>query len=99
MPAFRSVLLGFVVSAWVTLAHGADTHGYVLNTTERQIMLAVCAVAASAGLAIGAATIRSLQSFGFLGLLAVFPVAVCLPRSCQNTRVLFRVAVLTTSLF
>ncbi|MHB8185524.1 MAG: hypothetical protein ACYDDU_05440 [Dermatophilaceae bacterium] len=89
----------------MTLAHGADTHGYVLNPTERQIMLAVCAVAASAGLAIGAATIRSLQSSGFLGLLAVFPVvslsavALCLPRSCQNTRVLFRVAVLTTSLF
>lgn len=73
--AFLSVLLGFVVSAWVTLTHGADTHGSVLNPTERQIMLAVCAVAALAGLAIGAAAIRSLQRFRFFGLLAVHPVA------------------------
>lgn len=37
-------------------------------------MLIACAVAAVVGLAIGAAAMRSLQLFGFLGLLAVSPV-------------------------
>ena len=72
--SFLSVLLGFLVSALVTLTRGADTYGGVLNTTERQIMLGGCAVAAFAGLAIGAVATGSRQRFGFLGLLAVFPV-------------------------
>ena len=73
--AFLSVLLGFVVSAWVALTRGAGSSGYAIDTTERLIMLAVCGVAALAGLAVGAVAIRSLQGFGFLGLLAVPPVA------------------------
>jgi hypothetical protein len=72
--AFLSVLLGFVVSAGVTLKHGGGTQGYDLNTAELLIMLVVGAAASLAGLAIGTAAIRSLEGFGFLGLLAVSPV-------------------------
>ena len=73
--AFLSVLLGFGVSAVVTLIREADTFGVVLNTFERVLMLFVCAMAALAGLGIGALAVASLQRFGFLGLLAVSPVA------------------------
>jgi len=73
--AFLSILLGFLAPALVTLVRGADTHGSVVNTTERSLMLFVCAMAALAGLAIGAAAITSLRRFGFVGLLAVTPVA------------------------
>ena len=72
--AFLSILLGFLVSAFATLARGADTQGNIFNATERNLMFFVCAMAALAGLAIGTAAIRSLLAFGFLGLLAVFPV-------------------------
>ena len=72
--AFLSILLGFLVSAFATLARGADTQGSIFNATERNLMFFVCAMAALAGLAIGTAAIRSLLAFGFLGLLAVFPV-------------------------
>ena len=73
--ALLSILLGFVVSAAVTLARGGEAQGYVLHTTELLIMLVVGAVAALAGLAIGAVAIRSPEGFGLLGLLAVLPVA------------------------
>ena len=73
--AFLSILIGFGVSGWVTLGRGADINGSVFNTSERYVMLTVCAVAAFIGLAIGVAAIRSLKAFGFLGLLAAMPVA------------------------
>jgi len=78
--AFLSVLLGFGVSAWVTLTRAPGALRYwsaapfYFSTTERNIMFAGCGVAALLGLALGAAAIRSLQAFGFLGLLAVSPV-------------------------
>ena len=73
--AVLSILIGFGVSGWVTLGRGADINGTVFNTSERYVMLTVCAVAAFIGLAIGVAAIRSLKAFGFLGLLAAMPVA------------------------
>ena len=78
--ALGSVLLGFVASAAATLAQGSAPLGYwspapfYVNATERTIMLVVCAVAAMVGLAIGAIAIGSLRRFGFLGLVAAFPV-------------------------
>jgi hypothetical protein len=75
MLALLSVLLSFGISALVTLTRGANTDGIVVNTTERRTMLVLCAVAALAGLAIGAVAVGSLRRFGFLGLLAVPPVA------------------------
>jgi len=58
------------VLPWAT---GSPAPFYV-NATERTIMLVVCAVAAMVGLAIGAIAIGSLRRFGFLGLVAAFPV-------------------------
>lgn len=78
--ALVSVLLGFVVSASVTLAGGYPSLGYwspapfYVNPTERTIMLIVTAMAAVAGLGIGAVAVGSLRRFGLLGLLAVAPV-------------------------
>ena len=78
--ALGAVLLGFVGAAAVTLAQGGAPLGYTspapfyVNANERTIMFVVCAAAAFAGLAIGAVAIGSLQRFGFLGLLAAFPV-------------------------
>lgn len=68
------IVLGFLVSAILTLTSGVDTFNSYLSTRENQIMLGVCAVAALAGWAIGAVATRSLLHFGFLGLLAVSPV-------------------------
>lgn len=78
--ALLSVSLGFVVSSAVMLTRGVDPLGdlspapFYVNPTERTIMLVLIAVSALAGLAIGAVAIGSLQRFGLLGLLAVFPV-------------------------
>jgi hypothetical protein len=72
--AFVSVLLGFVVSAWVTLIRFPATFGFPVNPAERNLILVAVAVASAAGLAIGAVAIRSPWGFGFLGLLAVLPV-------------------------
>jgi hypothetical protein len=73
--AFLSILLGLGVAGVVTLARGADIYGAVVNNTERYLMLGICAFASFAGLAIGTVAITSLRAFGFLGLLAVVPVA------------------------
>jgi len=73
--AFLSILVGYMVAALLTLSQGTSTYGNVLNATEHQMMLVLCAIAACAGLAIGVLAIRSLRLFGFLGLLAVGPVA------------------------
>jgi hypothetical protein len=51
--AFLSVLLGYLVAALLTLTRSADAYDKVLSATESQLMLAVCAIAAYAGLAIG----------------------------------------------
>ena len=78
--ALLSVSLGFVVSSAVMLTRGVDPLGdlsrapFYVNPTERTIMLVLIAVSALAGLGIGAVAIGSLQRFGLLGLLAVFPV-------------------------
>jgi hypothetical protein len=78
--ALLSVSLGVVVSSAVMLTRGVDPLGgwspapFYVNPTERTIMLVLIAVSALAGLAIGAVAIGSLQRFGLLGLLAVFPV-------------------------
>ncbi|HEX7536834.1 MAG TPA: hypothetical protein VF391_07490 [Dermatophilaceae bacterium] len=75
-----SVGLGFAVSASVTLTRGVDLLGpvspepFYVNPTERTTMLVLIAVSALAGLGIGAFAIGSLKRFGFLGLLALFPV-------------------------
>jgi hypothetical protein len=73
--AFLSILIGFGVSAVLTLGRGADIQGRVINSSERYVMLAICAVSAFVGLALAASAIRSSRAFGFLGLLAVVPVA------------------------
>lgn len=74
-----SVLLGFLIPAALTLSRGLflleflpPTPFYV-NPSERMIMLLVTAVAAVAGLGIGAFAVGSLQRLGFFALLAVFP--------------------------
>jgi len=73
--AFLSILLGYLVAALLMLTRGVDAYIKVLSATESQILLVVCAIAAYAGLVIGVVAIRSLRAFGFLGLLAVAPVA------------------------
>ena len=78
--ALLSVSLGVVVSSAVMLTRGVGPLGYwspapfYVNSTERTIMLVLIAVSALSGLGIGAFAIGSLQRFGLLGLLAVFPV-------------------------
>jgi hypothetical protein len=75
-----SVLLGFLIPAALTLTRGLSLLGFLppapfyVNPSERTIMLVVTAVAAAAGLGIGAFAVGSLQRLGFLGLLAVSPV-------------------------
>lgn len=75
-----SVLLGFLIPAALTLTRGLSLLGslppapFYVNPSERTIMLVVTAVAAVAGLGIGAFAVGSLLRLGFLGLLAVSPV-------------------------
>ena len=75
-----SVLLGFLIPVALTLSRGLSLLGllppapFYVNPSERTIMLVVTAVAAVAGLGIGAFAVGSLQRLGFLGLLAVSPV-------------------------
>lgn len=73
--AFLSVMLGLALSIAVTMIRGADVRGNVSSSSEQLLMFFVCVLAASAGLAIGAIAIRSLRAFGFLGQLALAPVA------------------------
>lgn len=78
--AVLSVTLGFMIPAALTLTRGLSllgslpTASFDDNPSDRTIMLVVTAVAAAAGLGIGAFALGSLQRFGFLGLLAVPPV-------------------------
>ena len=73
--ASLSIALGFLISVAVTLSRGAGTYDKILNSAERQTMLGVSAFGALVGIAIGAIAIGSPSRLGFLGLLAVFPVA------------------------
>lgn len=78
--ALGSVLLGYVGSVAVTLGQGRSTTGnwspapFYVNASERTTMLVICAITALVGVAIGAVAVGSLPRFGFLGLLAAFPV-------------------------
>jgi len=51
---------------------------FYINSSERTTMLVLIATTALAGLGIGIFAIGSLQRFGLLGLLAVFPVVTLL---------------------
>lgn len=78
--ALLSVSIGVTVSSAVVLSRGAGPLGYwspapfYVNSTEQTIMLVLIAVSALAGVGIGVVAIGSLERFGLLGLLAVFPV-------------------------
>lgn len=78
--ALGSVLLGYVGSVAVTLGQGRASTGswspapFYVNASERTTMLVICAITALVGVAIGAVAVGSLARFGFLGLVAAFPV-------------------------
>jgi hypothetical protein len=82
--ALLCVILGFAVSAWMTMASGVAFVGDGSpalgsgNPTEHTIMVVLTAASALAGVGIGAVAIGSLRRFGFLGLLAVSPVVLLL---------------------
>jgi len=78
--ALGSVGLAYVGSVAVTLGQGRASTGswspapFYVNASERTTMLVICAITALVGVAIGAVAVGSLPRFGFLGLLAAFPV-------------------------